>query len=254
MKQWWPVLYFNFGNITSVLEYLILAMALSGIKEFGLSFQIYSPFYVSLVVLFLQYNQIKQVASCCFRHLDALAVIQLQGNHWKQISDSSFRDLYLEFLGIGDTVLSGISDEAFSRLCWWQWLNMIGVCLDYGIIGLSRALSHANTTKTYDARLCCIVYGVHDGSCHHNAVPIPCSRILFHAYVPTVVTVLGVCILTLNVVSIWGNYKLVYNINVQHILNFTFLTGGLLCGLYVITIAAVDSQYRELYTFNNIYF
>ena len=241
----------DFSNLTAVLELLVLDMARSGIKDICLSFQTYFPFYGSLMVLFLQYNQITQVASWCFRHIDSLVVIQLQGNHLKQISDSSFRGLSLEFLGIGDIVLSGISDEAFSRLRGLQWLDMVGVHLDYVSTRLSRALSNADTIKTGDARLCCVVYDV---NCYHDTVPIQCSRILIRAYVPPIVTLLGVCIIALNVVSIWVNYKLIYNINrVQYILNYTFLIGGLLCGLYIMIIAAVDSQYGELYTINNIY-
>ena len=242
----------DFSNLTFLSELLILDLAWSKISEICLSFKIYFPFYDSLIILYLQHNQLTQLSNGCFQYLKSLKVIQLRGNHLKFISESVFRGLSLESLFLGHIQLTNIADNAFSGLRGLRWLDMSEVQLDHARKGLSKALSQAHAINMRDARLCCIVHDVH---CIHgtNSTSL-CLRILFPSSMFPFLILLGVCIVNLNIISALVNHNLFARKKpMQHLINSVLLSGGLLCGLYIAVIAATDSYYEERYTVNHFY-
>ena len=242
----------DFSNLTFLSELIILDLAHAGIRDICLAFQTYLRFYDTLVVLYLQYNDIMVISSECFKHLNALAVLHLQGNHLSLISDSAFSGLFLNFLMLGRIALSNISEEAFFGVHGLGWVDMAQVQLDYASNGLLRALSQVHTISTQDDRLCCVVDNAH---CFHDVIfTSPCLRMLSHASISPLLALIGVGIVLINILSIWPNHSVFFkNRPVQYMLNYILISGGVLCGLYVIVIATADIYYEERYVINAIY-
>ena len=145
----------NLQNISLQPHLLILDMSNSVIMDVCLTLSEAFGLYHSIMVLWLQFNNITYVSNRCFFRLIELAILELHGDPVKSLLDGAFQDIPLLYLTIGHTKLSTISGH------WLQHPNILqGIDireLRLQVIGDHLLRKFHNLNYVNDYRLCYVL-------------------------------------------------------------------------------------------------
>ena len=228
-----------FSNFTYLTELVILDLSESSIVDICSAFQDHYAFYKTLLVLDLKYNNIHYLTSNCFGELESLVSLNLRDNPLENIADDAFQDVTLHLLTISYTKMHTLSRywlQGFSKI---RTLDIRGVFLNDISTSSKKVLDTLDSIFTNDERLYCILH--HSNFDNIKSIQLECPRILPHASIGLMFLCVGTSVLMFNVVSILVNAKIFRGRKpTRFLLNGGLIVGGILQGIYVMTIAAAD--------------
>ena len=237
----------NLTNLTKQSELLILDMSNCDITNICHTFREYRTFYDSLMILELQFNNITLISPNCFSQLTSLIVLKLQGNPLNYIFDDAFKKAPLLWLFISYTDMHEISGQWILDLEDLVGIDLRGLQIKSINLSPLRHLTGVEEIVSEDIRLCCLL--TKKGMCKtmDNQLLI-CLRILPGRFLAPMLLATSTLLIAWIGTSLAVLVRVLYaNRPVYFSVVFFVVTGDLLCGVYMLTIAAVDLYYGKQY-------
>ena len=238
----------TFANLSLLSTLIILDLSRSTLFSICPAFQTDHNFYKSLLVLYLEHNNISYLSSTCFTMLLSILVISLQGNPLTSIADDAFRGGTLSVLVIRNTCLRSLSNEWINGFHGLKILDIRGVEL----VDLPKTTTNRfyklDMINTDDVRLCCVLKNVH--GCYEDMRTRTTCHLLSHSIVGPMFILLASTISVCITISMWRVYRLFANSRPsQYLIHTSILLNRLLCVCYILAIAIIDIIHGEHYIF-----
>ena len=239
----------SYSNLSSLLGLTILDLSGSNIVDICQGFQTDYNFYDSLHALYLQRNNINYLSAFCFTKLLSLLVINLENNPLADIADDAFKDISLNILTIGNTLLSSITGKWVDGFRSLKTLVTRRVKLSHFSHAAVDSLNELATIDGDDPKLCCILRNLN--VCHDKkTINLRCALLLSRAILSPLLIIITVSVLLFITLSLWLVAKqFAITRPVQCFLHISILINRSLCVICVLATVVVDVFHGKHYIF-----